>query len=126
MRAVWRALQNETDLRWRLFVAPVVAVFAWLLWFDPLEGVVFFGALVVGRVLSYVFAHGQTRFRHRLLSIGFWTFGVGAGLFIIGFASRAFSEGQMLGKTVGGALFLTAIISLMVFGATLRGEAKRL
>lgn len=84
------------------------------------------GSIMAGGALGYAFAHGQTRFQQRLSSIGFWSFGAGAVLFICGFALRAFSEGQLLGKTVGGAVFLTAIVLLLVFGATLRGEAKRL
>lgn len=126
LRAVWRALQSDKESRWRLFAVPVLAVLAWVWWLVTIEGALLLGSVVAGGALGYAFAHGQTKFRQRLSSIGFWAFGAGAGLFILGYALRAASDGELLGKTVGGALLFALIIFLLCFGVTLRGEAKRL
>lgn len=97
------------------------------LWIDDLKGVLIFGSMPLGMALGYEFAHGQTRFRHRLHSIGVWAIGIGAGLFIcLSALAVGLGEQPPAGRSIVWYLLATPAILMAFFGVSLRSEARKL
>lgn len=126
MRSLRGALQNNTELLWRLFLAAVAGGLVWL-WIDDAKGVLIFGSMPAGMALGYEFARRQSTFRHRLHSIGVWTIGIGAALFVcLSALAVGLTDQPPADRSIVWYLLATPTIFVVFFGVSVRGEARKL